>query len=399
MEYSQAHCRACNSWQTVIVGYSGERICVACGEIVQRGRRGGALAPVAGGTLVDLAWAHVQSPTHEQRRERLRQWLANQSLTLPDDHLSVLAHCESASEVRFALPIVLLDSWRPVGERSFSDGAYTLRVQPAVAGQAVDFLLEGPGDSRPTVIEIESPAPPDPERARAATLRALHLQAEGYAVMRVPAREAAERGKNFRRIFLREALRVIESTPEPAVRLATGTGVMKPKRVWSRHELVYDATGSPWEEKRELVEDWLRSREEILEPWQLDFLAHCDRAAEVLFALPLLRLPGAEPLDSGTVHLDAWHTLLAQVAHGGYRFAFVVTALLEGAEEVSTTFVDIRPARGRVDLVEERARRRAWEAEGIEVTQIGAAEAREQGRRLAASLSREREWRSAHDAG
>src|SRR3712207_3335580 len=94
MEYSQAHCRACNSWQTVIVGYSGERICVACGEIVQRGRRGGALAPLDAASVVDLAWAHVASPSHGQRKERLRQWLANQSLTLPDDHLSVLAHCE-----------------------------------------------------------------------------------------------------------------------------------------------------------------------------------------------------------------------------------------------------------------------------------------------------------------
>lgn len=395
MEYKDVRCAACGTWRTALVGYNGACICLTCGASVERGGRAAALTRFSAGAWMDHLFPPADELGPAQRRARLREWLTGQSVSLPDAYVDVLAHCERASEVRFALPVVTLSTWHPVGEKSFSDGQWTLRLQHPVLGGRVDFALQGPGSGRPVLVEIDAPDA-DAEARRASHLRTLELQSAGYPVLRVPSAGAGERGAALRQLFMREALQVIERSPSGP---ETGRGVARTRRLWSRHELVYDASGLPLEERRELVEDWLRSRGEHLEEWQLDFVAHCHRAAEVHFALPFLRLPNAEPADGRTVHLDPWHTLTAQVPIDDYALDFSFMTVLEAGAEVVTTLVEIHPARGTRDAAEEDRRRREWRRQGHAVVELAAAEAAERGRRWAEALLGEIRERRERDAG
>jgi very-short-patch-repair endonuclease len=395
VEYKDIRCAACGTWRTALVGYNGACICLTCGASVERGGRSSSLTRFSAGAWMDHLFPRADQLGAAQRRERLREWLTGQSVSLPDAYVDVLAHCERASEVRFALPVVTLSTWHPVGEKSFSDGQWTLRLQHPVLGERVDFALQGPGSSRAVLVEIDG-AETDADARRASHLRTLELQSAGYPVLCVPSARAEERGSALRQLFMREALQVIERAP---ARPEPGRGLARTRRLWSRHELVYDASGLPLEERRELVEDWLRSRGEQMEEWQLDFLAHCHRAAEVHFVLPFLRLPNAEPVDTRTVHLDPWHTLMAQVPVDDYPLDFSFMTALQAGAEVVTTLVEIHPARGPRDAAEEARRRREWHRQGHTVVELAAAEAAERGRKWAEALLGETRERRERDAG
>lgn len=395
VEYTDARCGRCGTWRTALVGYGGARVCLACGEALDRPGETGSLVRLSAAAGLDRLWPGGEPAGSAGRGARLRAWLDGQSVSLPEAYVAVLAHCERASEVRFALPLVTLSTWRPVGQRSFSDGSWTLRLQHPLGGRRVDFVLEGPGASRPVAIEVD-PAEGEGD-ARRELLDSLALRAAGYPVLRVPADLATERGVALRGAFMREALEVVERETAPGAREAPPAP--RTRRLWSRHELVYDATGLPVARRRELVEDWLRSRGERPEAWQLDFLSHCERAAEVHFALPFLRLPGAEPAAPRTVHLDPWHALSAQAVVEGHAadFAFLASRLPAGG--VSTVLVEIHPARGPRDREAETHRGAAWRSLGHAVVELSAAEAGGYGRRWAATLRGETGERRALDAG
>lgn len=399
MEYIDARCNTCGTWRTALVGYGGAKVCLTCGGTIDQGSAASSLTRFSAGSLLDLLWTPGRELSQPERRERLRGWLSGQSISLPDSYIEVLAHCESAAQVRFALPVVTLSTWYPIGEKSFSDGNWTLRLQHPVLGHRVDFVLEGPGASRALVIEIDAVREREGEQRRKEHQRTLDLQAARYRVLRIPSEKAEERGANLRHAFMREALEVIENSPPAAsAEAAAGKPVVKTRRLWSRHELVYDASSVPFAERRELVEDWLLSRGEQLQGWQLDFLAHCDRAAEIHFALPFLRLPNAEPVDDRTVHLDPWHTLTAQVLIDRYPVDFSFVTALQQGREVVTTLVEIYPARGARDRPAEARRLREWKRDGHTVIDIPAAEAASRGRHWAQSLLGELRGRNVRDA-
>jgi very-short-patch-repair endonuclease len=400
VEYTDARCPGCDTWQTVLVGYDGTQICLSCGEPIGGRRAPAALTPLSGLGWLAESWIGGGDLTHEQRRIRLRAWLKANDIGLSDELVGVLAYCDSASEVRFALPIVTLSTWRVVGERAVSDGNWTLRVQHPVGGYRAHFVLQGGERHRALVIEIDGPQRSRSERRKADHLRTLDLQAQGYLVLRVPSGDAEERGLTFRRALYHKALQVVEhrSTTAPEASAAS-TEIARSSRVWHPHELVYDAHDQPLEQRRELVEDWLRSRRVVLAAWQYGFLAHCHRAAEVHFAIPFLCLPNAEPVDERTVHLDPWHTLRAQVEVDDYTVDFLFMTVLEEADEVASTLIDIHPARGARDRTGERTRLNRWKEQGWHVLDLSAVEARSRGERWAASLLREVQWRREKEAG
>lgn len=117
--------------------------------------------------------------------QRLRAWAVAHGLTVADGLLPILALCDSASEVRFALTFANSPSWHVAGDHMLTDGRLTLAVQHNIAGYFADFVLSGNELPQPCVIEIDGPTHFTVEGTKADIIRQRVLEGRGYRVLRL----------------------------------------------------------------------------------------------------------------------------------------------------------------------------------------------------------------------
>jgi very-short-patch-repair endonuclease len=316
------------------------------------------------------------------RMARLRKWLRSHAVVLPRDFIPVLALCDSAAEVRFALQFVTLSTWSVAGERSFSDGRYRLELQRPIGPYHADFVLDSPDFPRPCVIEIDGPTHGGKRRSDAR--REQFLQSAGFAVRRVGSGEVETVAREFRQALMREQL---ERAQAPAPKVEPGVALAKRERIWPAHPLAYDVSGLPFPERRERVRSWLAHRGTPPTPEQLDILALCDRAGEVNFLLPFLALPRATLVAPNIVHMPPYIMWVQQTYdESAHTVDFLlVTDADEG--EVDVAVIEITPPLHHSrDRMAEYLRHKRWRSAGIAVVTPLAEDATSVGVRWANSV-------------
>lgn len=115
--------------------------------------------------------------------------------------MPVLAWCDSASEVRFALAFATAPGWRVDGDRAFSNGRYRLELQRTVVGYRVDFALGAVTHDPVVAIEIDGPTHYTPDGRAADRRRQAAIEATGLRVLRLWAGSITELAPRLREIL------------------------------------------------------------------------------------------------------------------------------------------------------------------------------------------------------
>lgn len=263
-----------------------------------------------GSWIGDVAQAGTDlSPV--EREARLLAWLRQNGYSLPNEYIEVLSLCDSASELRFVLPIIMLPEWTRTDERSFTNGTYQLSLQVPFLQYRLDFLLSGGQLPSPCNIEVDGPAHRRPDVWRRDRERDRCLMHSKIGVYRIAAECAKEEGQKFRKNF---ALEIRDTVAVGNALVVKGDR----KRVWPRIPEALCLEDEPIEERPALVTDWLSTRGISVDDKQASFLSWCDRGAEILFLQPLISRPGWRPLGPRT-YTDGVSFLTLKEQLGKYR--------------------------------------------------------------------------------
>lgn len=317
-----------------------------------------------------------------QARSPQITWIQQHSISVPETHRNALIFCESASEMRFILPLCTLSDWSVKGDRVFTNGRFTVTLQEELGPYRADFVFRSDLMARPLIVEVDGPSHYAPSAAADDRRRTAYLENMGFDVRRLAADEAGVAGVALRREFAREQIISFEAAP------GQSQSLLKRQRRWppGAGALAYGVVDVPRDERRAVLSAWLTHRRRQVTDRALDLLTVCDDAAELEFVFPFLDLPGAH-IDEDSVSIGPFVLFLGQ-GEGADRMDVVLA--LDSGDGFQAIVFDIEPMPFiGVDQMAVAARRTRWLDTGFSVEAVSPFKAAGIGRRMADAVARQ----------
>lgn len=307
--------------------------------------------------------------SHQQRCDRLRDYLRSHDKSLPEELIAVLAYCENAGEFAFIYPIVTTSGWRAAGARTLSNGTHKILVQEPVAGHAVDFIIEDSLNGRRVAFEVEafrSYLPGDVARDR---LRWNEIARCVHQLVHVRADQARHLGQQQRALLCKVQVERLKRFGIPDDRPPN-------LRYWPGR-YGYDVTSMPIEERPAFLRDWLQAKNVLVPEDAFEAAKYCNHAGEVFFlaqmaSLPETRWDGRTCLIGDRYHLKVCPTLTQM------RVSFGIRPGSAGASQ-SKAVVIIDPPHSTRDIVSERIQDEELRTKGFRIFRTPAENAKQLG--------------------